>query len=61
VETLITQLKKEFYTQLSALQSATLPHSEPTLSLLTQEELSELESAWVQLSIWKKKQLPTNL
>ncbi|GAL12200.1 hypothetical protein JCM19233_3192 [Vibrio astriarenae] len=59
METLISQLKKDFYSQLSASQSKTLPHSAPTLSLLTAEELLELETAWVQLNVWKKNQLPT--
>ncbi|MDR9825579.1 hypothetical protein RCJ22_08190 [Vibrio sp. FNV 38] len=56
MKSIISQLKKDFYTQLSASQSTTLPHSEPTLSFLTAEELSELESAWIQLNIWKKNQ-----
>ncbi|ADT86907.1 hypothetical protein J0676_01010 [Vibrio sp. Vb2880] len=52
----ITQLKKDFYAQISALQSCTLPQSKPTLSILTPEELKELEQLWVELAVWKKTQ-----
>ncbi|WP_093272332.1 hypothetical protein [Vibrio xiamenensis] len=56
VESIVTQLKKDFYAQLSSLQAYTLPHSQPTLSVLTEEEIRELEHLWVELNIWKKKQ-----
>lgn len=52
----ITQLKKDFYAQISAVQSYTLPQSKPTLSILTPEELKELEQLWVELAVWKKSQ-----
>ncbi|EGA70393.1 hypothetical protein VISI1226_22525 [Vibrio sinaloensis DSM 21326] len=50
------QLRKDFYAQISHLQAYSLPQTKPTLSLLTEEELLELESLWVELSVWKKKQ-----
>ncbi|WP_428772385.1 hypothetical protein [Vibrio sp.] len=56
MDSLVSQLKKDFYAQLSALQAYTLPQSQPTLSLLTKEELAELENIWVELKVWKKKQ-----
>lgn len=56
MDSLISQLKKDFYAQISSLQSYTLPQSKPTLSLLTEEELRELENVWIELSVWKKKQ-----
>lgn len=52
----ITQLKKDFYAQISALQSYSLPQSKSTLSILTPEELKELEQLWVELAVWKKTQ-----
>ncbi|WP_175443202.1 hypothetical protein [Vibrio sonorensis] len=56
MDSLLTQLKKDFYAQISSLQSCTLPQSQPTLSLLTEEELQELEHVWVELSVWKRNQ-----
>nr|WP_114785491.1 hypothetical protein [Vibrio tetraodonis] len=53
VETKISQLHKEFYAQISALQAYSLPHTKPTLSLLTEEELQFLADMWVELSVWK--------
>ncbi|EMK6869365.1 hypothetical protein IG549_13840, partial [Vibrio cholerae] len=52
----VTQLKKEFYAQLSALQAHSAPQSKPTLSVLTDEELRQLEQIWIELSVWKKSQ-----
>lgn len=57
METLLIQLKKDFYQNISALQANTLPHSEPTLNLLTDEELKELEHVWVELSVWQRNQV----
>ncbi|MFG0604547.1 hypothetical protein ACF8CX_02215 [Vibrio mimicus] len=53
---IIAQLKKEFYAQLSALQAHSAPQSKPTLSVLTDEELSQLEQMWIELCVWKKSQ-----
>ncbi|ENM5724343.1 hypothetical protein V4V56_000248 [Vibrio mimicus] len=52
----VTQLKKEFHAQLSALQAHSAPQSKPTLSVLTDEELRQLEQMWVELCVWKKSQ-----
>ncbi|WP_194435664.1 hypothetical protein [Vibrio fluminensis] len=57
METLLIQLKKDFYRNISALQANTLPHSEPTLNVLTDEELKELEHVWVELSVWQRNQV----
>jgi len=51
-----TQLRKDFYAQISSLQAYTLPQTKPTLSLLTEEELQELEAMWIAHSVWKTKQ-----
>lgn len=50
------QLKKEFYAQISHLQAYALAQTKPTLALLTEEELLELESLWVEHSVWKNSQ-----
>ncbi|MGF1909866.1 3-demethylubiquinone-9 3-methyltransferase [Vibrio kasasachensis] len=41
---------------ISSLQAYTLPHSQPTLNLLTEEELKQLEHVWVELSVWQRNQ-----
>ncbi|HAS63377.1 MAG TPA: hypothetical protein DCS35_12935 [Vibrio sp.] len=56
MEPLLLQLKKDFYMNISSLQAYTLPHSQPTLNLLTEEELKELEHVWVELSVWQRSQ-----
>jgi hypothetical protein len=56
VDSVISQLKKDFYTRLSSLQGYTVPQSDSTLSLLTDEELQELQNRWVELKVWKKSQ-----
>ncbi|WP_372449736.1 hypothetical protein [Vibrio metschnikovii] len=53
---IISQLKKDFYAQISAFQSYALPQQTTTLSLLTEEELKELEQIWVELAVWKRSQ-----
>ncbi|MCG3729100.1 hypothetical protein [Vibrio cincinnatiensis] len=52
----ITQLKKDFYAQICAFQSYPLSQGKTTLSLLTAEELKQLEQIWVELTVWKKSQ-----
>ncbi|ENM5832508.1 hypothetical protein NTH44_000541 [Vibrio metoecus] len=52
----VAQLKTEFYAQLSALQAHSVPQSKPTLSVLTDEELRQLEQIWIELCVWKKSQ-----
>ncbi|AIU67124.1 3-demethylubiquinone-9 3-methyltransferase [Vibrio coralliilyticus] len=56
MDTNISQLRKDFYAQISSLQAYSLPQTKPTLSLLTEEELQVLEALWIELSMWKKKQ-----
>ncbi|WP_341663298.1 hypothetical protein [Vibrio sp.] len=54
METYTSQLRKEFHAQISALQEYSLPHTKPTLSFLTDEEIQLLEDMWIELSVWKK-------
>ncbi len=53
---IITQLKKDFYAQIGTLHSYTLPTEKSSLSVLTQEEIKELEQIWVELAVWKRSQ-----
>jgi|TARA_Y100001956_G_scaffold11867_1_gene11061 hypothetical protein len=57
VENRISNLKKEFYSHVQSEQWADKYSAKSTVSLLTQEELAELENAWIQLVIWKQKQV----
>ncbi len=52
----ISNLQKSFYEQISSLQPYNLPQSKPTLSLLTEEELKELEQLWIEFVVWKNSQ-----
>ncbi|KLN64804.1 hypothetical protein [Vibrio sp. VPAP30] len=52
----VSQLREDFYARISAMQSYALPQTQPTLSLLTEEELRELEACWIALSVWKNQQ-----
>ena len=53
---MLLQLRKDFYSHISSLQAHTLPQSQPTLSVLTDDELKELEHVWVELSVWQLAQ-----
>jgi hypothetical protein len=57
VDNVISNLKKEFYTHVRSDKWAEKYSAKSSISTLTQEELSELENAWVQLVIWKQTQL----
>ncbi|MEL7291389.1 MAG: hypothetical protein AAGJ78_00760 [Pseudomonadota bacterium] len=52
----VSQLREDFYAHLSAIQAYALPQTKPTLSFLTEEELRELETCWIELSVWKHQQ-----
>ncbi|MDE1514262.1 MULTISPECIES: hypothetical protein [Vibrio] len=52
----VAQLKKQFHAQLSAWQAQAAPQSKPTLAVLTEEELRQLEQMWVELCVWKQSQ-----
>ncbi len=52
----VTQLRKNFYQQVRADKKYIIPEVCSTLSLLTDEELKQIEQAWVELAIWKKSQ-----
>jgi hypothetical protein len=56
VDSVISQLKKDFYSQIRALQSPKLPQVTSTLAVLSDEELQELENVWIELVVWKNKQ-----
>ncbi|MGR5211106.1 hypothetical protein ACPV4A_11190 [Vibrio rotiferianus] len=56
MDSVISQLKKDFYSQIRALQSPKLPQVTSTLAILSDEELQELENAWIELVVWKNKQ-----
>ncbi len=53
---MIYKLKEAFHEQISSLQPYTATQSKSTLSLLTAEELKELEQIWIDFTMWKKTQ-----
>ena len=54
---LISNLKKEFHTHVQSDNWGEKYSAKSSISTLTQEELTELENAWVQLVIWKQTQV----
>ncbi|MDN3679883.1 hypothetical protein QWZ04_06005 [Vibrio tapetis subsp. quintayensis] len=54
MEPVVTQLKKDFQARIWAMPANNGANS--TLSILTKEELNELENIWVQLVMWQKEQ-----
>ncbi|MDW6003866.1 hypothetical protein [Vibrio mangrovi] len=52
----VIQLKKDFYQQIMTQHSYTFPNTSSTLSLLTDEELEQIERVWIELIMWKKSQ-----
>ncbi|MCL9775858.1 hypothetical protein [Vibrio methylphosphonaticus] len=56
MEAAINQLKKDFYAHLKSYQEPKASNGSKTLSILTQDELTELENVWIQLAVWKQKQ-----
>ncbi|MBO0137441.1 MULTISPECIES: hypothetical protein [Vibrio] len=56
MDSVILQLKKDFYSQIRALQSPNLPQVTSTLAVLTDEEIKELEAVWIELAVWKRSQ-----
>lgn len=52
MESIISQLKKDFKKQVFSFSIDAPERS--TTSILTEEELNELQNAWVQLTIWKQ-------
>ncbi|MCF7360554.1 MULTISPECIES: hypothetical protein [Vibrio] len=53
---MIYKLKEAFHEQISSLQPYSSTPSKSTLSLLTAEELKELEQIWIDFTMWKKTQ-----
>ncbi|HCM1036863.1 TPA: hypothetical protein N2810_002319 [Vibrio parahaemolyticus] len=56
MDSVILQLKKDFYSQIRAFQTPKLPQVTSTLAVLTDEEIQELEAAWIELTVWKRSQ-----
>ncbi|MCG7515535.1 hypothetical protein [Vibrio sp. MMH1-50] len=56
MDSVITQLKRDFYSQIRALQSPKLPQVTSSLAVLTDEEIQELEAVWIELAVWKRSQ-----
>ncbi|WP_021020374.1 hypothetical protein [Vibrio gazogenes] len=52
----VTQLKKDFYQQIMSQHAYAFPNTSSTLSLLTDEELEQIERVWIELIMWKKAQ-----
>ncbi|GLO63206.1 hypothetical protein MACH09_37140 [Vibrio sp. MACH09] len=52
MESTISQLRKDFQAKVQIKHTANNHLS--SASLLTEEELSELENAWIQLITWKQ-------
>lgn len=52
MESKIAQLKKDFKSQIIAIDPKEKERS--TTSILTEEEMTELQNAWIQLAIWKQ-------
>lgn len=50
----VSQLKKDFHAHIQAATQK--PEANSSISLLTREELTELESVWVQLCVWKQNE-----
>ena len=57
MDNLISNLKKEFNTHVQSDNLEKKHSAKSSISTLTQEELAELENAWVQLVIWKQTQV----
>ncbi|PFG56450.1 hypothetical protein ATG66_2783 [Vibrio sp. ES.051] len=56
MDSVISQLKQDFYSQIRALQTPKLPQVTSTLAVLTDEEIQELEAVWIELTVWKRSQ-----
>lgn len=54
MDAVVSQLKKDFY---SKLGDAYTKANDSGVAILTREELSELESVWIQLAVWKQKNI----
>ncbi|UFN68571.1 hypothetical protein LN249_09675 [Vibrio alginolyticus] len=56
MDSVILQLKKDFYSQIRALQTSKLPQVTSSLAVLTEEEIQKLEAVWIELTVWKRSQ-----
>ncbi|WKY57066.1 hypothetical protein Q5H80_08635 [Vibrio sp. SNU_ST1] len=57
MDNVTSSLKKEFHTHVQSDKWAEKYSAKSSISILTREELAELENAWVQLIIWKQAQV----
>jgi hypothetical protein len=57
VDNVISNLKQEFHTHVQSDKWREKDSAKSSISTLTEEELTELENAWVQLAIWKQTQV----
>lgn len=56
MDSVISQLRNDFYAHIRALQAPKLPQVTSTLAVLTDEEIQELEAVWIEFSVWKRHQ-----
>ncbi len=56
VDVVISQLKKDFHAHIRALQAPKLPQVTPTLAVLSDEEIQQLEAVWIEFAVWKRHQ-----
>ncbi|MGY0613706.1 hypothetical protein [Vibrio sp. FJH11] len=56
MDSIISQLRKDFYANIRALQAPMMPQVTSTLSVLTDEEIQQLEAVWIEFAVWKSRQ-----
>ena len=56
MDSVISQLRKDFHAHIRAMQALKLPQVTSTLAVLTDEEIQELEAVWIELAVWKRSQ-----
>ena len=56
MDSVISQLRKDFHEHIRAMQALRLPQVTSTLAVLTDEEIQELETVWVEFAVWKRRQ-----
>ncbi|MDV6253862.1 hypothetical protein [Vibrio sp. EA2] len=56
MDSVISQLRKDFYAHIRAMQALKLPQVTSTLAVLTEEEIQELETVWIEFAVWKRRQ-----
>ncbi|MCF7482292.1 hypothetical protein L3V31_11165 [Vibrio sp. J1-1] len=56
MDSVISQLRKDFHAHIRAMQALKLPQVTSTLAVLSDEEIQELETVWIEFSVWKRRQ-----